>query len=171
MKSRTSAEEAARKKKDQKQKVIAYRASMSKILDKHLAKQYDSELIQMTTMILCINPDITTLWNIRRECLLKLQTDETPDNGNLFKKDLEFTEKCLLANPKSYYVWHHRCWILEHSTEPNWAREVEVCTAYLKLDERNCNLVNIFHSNNITKFVFLYFSSCLGLSTLCSGKG
>lgn len=117
-----------------------YRAGMKQIFEKRTLEQYDDEMMSLTSAILSKNPDISTLWNIRRECIL-LQLKTNVDNEKLlqtFRKDLEFTEHCLLVNPKSYCVWHHRCWILENSPEPNWANEVDVCTKYLKLDERNC---------------------------------
>lgn len=107
---------------------------MFKIKEKRLLDEYDDELLQNLTAILAKNPDIFTLWNIRRECILSMS-----DRGqSLFEKELNLTETCLLINPKSYCAWHHRCWVLENSPEPNWKREVDVCTKYLKLDERNC---------------------------------
>jgi len=72
LKVRTSAEEAARKKKEQEQKVIAYRAGMGKIFAKRAANEFDQEMLELTGKILCVNPDIYTLWNIRKECILKM---------------------------------------------------------------------------------------------------
>lgn len=138
LKVRTSEEEAARKKKEQELKVIAYRKGMFKIKEKRLLDEYDDELMQITASILSKNPDLFTLWNIRRECILLM--NEKQPSAELFDKDLNFTENCLLVNPKSYCAWHHRCWILEHSPEPKWQREVDMCTKYLKMDERNCKL-------------------------------
>lgn len=139
LKVRTSEEEAARKKKEQELKVKAYRQGMFKIKEKRLLDEYDEELMQILTAILSKNPDIFTLWNIRRECI-QLMSDKGPE---LFEKELNLTENCLLVNPKSYCAWHHRCWILEHSPEPNWQREVDVCTKYLKMDERNCKRIEV----------------------------
>lgn len=133
LKVRTSEEEAIRKRKEQEQKVLAYRAGMQKILHKKSLGEFDSELMQLTAAILSRNPDISTLWNLRRQTIVD-QSDDTA----AFDKDLQFTESCLLVNPKSYCVWHHRCWVLETMPTPNWQREVDVCTKYLKMDERNC---------------------------------
>lgn len=138
MKVRTSEEEAQRKRDEQALKVKAYRAAMKKIIEKKADEQYDTELIQLITGVLTRNPDVFTLWNIRRECLLKIK-DEKPDEvQEIFTKDLHLTETCLQVNPKSYCTWHHRCWILENITEPNWENEVKLCTKYLRIDERNC---------------------------------
>lgn len=111
---------------------------MAQILTKKAADEYDDEMMLLVAGILTRNPDVATLWNIRRNCLLKIKERDDADVQTIFDKDLSFTEVCLQANPKSYCAWHHRCWILENSPTPNWQREVTLCTKYLKMDERNC---------------------------------
>lgn len=138
LKVRTTEEEAQRKKNEQALKVKAYRAAMSKIIEKRAAEQYDVELLQLTASVLSRNPDVFTLWNIRREFLLRLKADKPDEVQEVYTKDLQLTEQCLQVNPKSYCAWHHRCWILENITEPNWDHEVQLCTKYLRMDERNC---------------------------------
>lgn len=123
----------------------AYRAAMTKIIEKRAAEQYDAELMQLTAGVLSRNPDVNTLWNVRREFLLKLKADAPDEWQTTFTKDLQLTETCLQVNPKSYYAWHHRCWILENITEPDWEHEVKLCTKYLRLDERNCTYICISH--------------------------
>lgn len=139
LKVRTSAEEAEKKRKEQLLKVKAYRSAMSKIIaSRGTAEQNDDELMQLTAGILSRNPDVFTLWNIRRECLLKLKADTQDAVQEKYDKDLQLTETCLQVSPKSYSTWHHRCWILENTTEPNWEREVKLCNTYLSKDARNC---------------------------------
>lgn len=135
---------------------------MNRVFEKKINAEYDAEMLTLTTAILSKNPDISTLWNLRRECILLIF--EADPSTNIFIKDLDFTESCLLVNSKSYCVWHHRCWLLETSAEPNWQKEVEVCTKYLKLDERNCKflLQSSFLKKNII-YSFIYFSPRLGL--------
>ncbi|XP_055596290.1 geranylgeranyl transferase type-2 subunit alpha [Uranotaenia lowii] len=135
LKVRTSAEEALRKKKEREVKAQAFRAGMGRILQKKQALELDQEMMDLTGKILGANPDIATLWNLRRMCIEQFVQDEK--DQALFDKDLGFTELCLQVNPKSYCAWHHRCWILENAPEPNWKREVDLCGHYLKLDERN----------------------------------
>lgn len=137
LKVRTSAEEAARKKKEQDLKAKAYRNGINKIFILRKDKKYDSALLDLCGKILSVNPDHSTLWNIRKECILKMTSDST-ENNTLFERDLGFTEMCLQVQPKSYGAWHHRVWILENSPDPDWNREVNLCTLYLKKDERNC---------------------------------
>ncbi|XP_058823726.1 geranylgeranyl transferase type-2 subunit alpha [Topomyia yanbarensis] len=136
LKVRSSAEEAARKRKEQEQKAQKFRAGMGRILMKKVANELDDEMMDLTGRVLSANPDIATLWNLRRQCLQKIASEDK-DNQAVFDKDLSFTEMCLQVNPKSYCAWHHRCWVLENAPTPNWQKEVDLCTRYLKLDERN----------------------------------
>lgn len=137
LKVRTSAEEAIRKKKEQDLKAKAYRNGMNTIFTLRKNMNFDQNLLDITSKILSVNPDLSTLWNIRKECILKMTTGDEPDLA-IFERDLGFTELCLQVQPKSYGAWHHRVWILENSPNPDWNREVNLCTIYLKKDERNC---------------------------------
>uniref|UniRef100_A0A6B2E737 Geranylgeranyl transferase type-2 subunit alpha n=1 Tax=Phlebotomus kandelakii TaxID=1109342 RepID=A0A6B2E737_9DIPT len=138
LKVRTTEEEAARKKLEQQEKLTAYKAAMARIQEKRLANELDREMLELTRKLLSSNPDIYTLWNIRKECFQTLRASLTDDEiKDLHKGDLLFTEQCLQVNPKSYGAWHHRGWILETRPDPDWKREVDLCTRYLKMDERN----------------------------------
>ncbi|XP_030374062.1 geranylgeranyl transferase type-2 subunit alpha [Scaptodrosophila lebanonensis] len=71
IKVRTTEEERERKKKEHALKVRAYRAAMGRIQKKRAAGELeDDEMLTLTAQILLRNPDVTTLWNIRRECVL-----------------------------------------------------------------------------------------------------
>ncbi|KAL1399574.1 hypothetical protein pipiens_008110 [Culex pipiens pipiens] len=127
LKVRTSAEEAARKQKERNAKAAAFRAGMERILAKKERAELDEELLALTGKILSANPDVATLWNLRRQCLQTFaKADEETGGQSLFDKDLNFTEMCLQVNPKSYCAWHHRCWVLENCPTPNWDKEVEL---------------------------------------------
>lgn len=136
LKVRTTEEEKIRKKKEQEIKVKAYRAGMSKIHSKRAKGELDLELYELTSKLLISNPDLNTLWNVRRESILCLAA-ASDENQALFGRDLDFTEQCLRVQPKSYSAWHHRCWVLENCAVPDWNKEVALCSQYLKLDERN----------------------------------
>lgn len=163
LKVRTTEEERERKKKEQALKVKAYKAAMSKIMSKRKSLEYDDEMIMYTTPILQRNPDVSTLWNIRRECILakvkKLKEEEktVDEDGEklnreeaiqkVFETEIYLTEQCLQVNPKSYNIWHHRMWLLEQAPQANWQREVLLCNKYLKIDERN------FHTWDYRRYV------------------
>ena len=103
------------------------------------------------------NPDIATLWNYRREIVItSLQArlvNHTPysfthilytycrsveEGCKICEVEQLLTQQCLRVNPKSYCVWLHRQWIMEHSPQPDWTAERQLCDLFLKYDERNC---------------------------------
>lgn len=175
VKVRTTEEERERKRKEQALKVRAYRAAMGKIQAKRAAGELDNEMLSLTVQILQRNPDVSTLWNIRRECVLeklsKLSREEEPQQRerkqeeqeennekeaaphaedkaqSVFTCELDLTEQCLMVNPKSYNAWHHRCWTLEQNPLADWQRELHLCNKYLKFDERN------FHTWDYRRYV------------------
>lgn len=136
LKVRTTEQELALKRQKQQTRVVAYRAAMERIAAKRALHEYDKEMLAITGEVLAASPDISTLWNVRRECLLRLR--EADASTDAFRRDLEFTLLGLQSNPKSYCAWHHRRWCLETCAEPDWKHELELCTRFLKLDERNC---------------------------------
>lgn len=79
------------------------------------------------------------MWNVRRECLDSIFASCPPTEvQELCKNDLRFNEEAIKMNPKSYWVWNHRRWILEKMPEPEWEREMKLVTGMLSLDARNC---------------------------------
>lgn len=45
---------------------------MTKIFEKRKTDEYDTEMMELTGKVLCANPDVYTLWNIRKECILNI---------------------------------------------------------------------------------------------------
>ncbi|PSN29783.1 Geranylgeranyl transferase type-2 subunit alpha, partial [Blattella germanica] len=115
VKTKTSAEEQAAKKKVKDKKAKVYRANLDKLFAKvlilRLAGDYDDEIISISGELLLVNPDITTVWNIRREALLK-QNNELPDDEvqSVLQNELKFTEK--------FHTWDYRKIVVEHLKVP-----------------------------------------------------
>ncbi|ODN01852.1 Geranylgeranyl transferase type-2 subunit alpha [Orchesella cincta] len=136
-KERTAEEEAA-KEKERCKKVAAYRYAMGLILSKREKKELDEELLKITGQVLASNPDISTLWNIRKEVLTVLkETDFTNFSDVVVQKELDFSEFCLKSNPKSYGAWHHRVWLMRETNFSKVTSELKLCAKYLEYDDRN----------------------------------
>ena len=154
LKVKTTAQQEAERKAEREKKCAAYKAAMNAILDRREAGMKDDVQLKSTAQVLMGNPDITTLWNIRKEILehkiaeeKNEKKDEQQDEDGapatktdldvVLRSELDLTQHCLMTNPKSYGAWYHRCWCLERMSEPQWDREVRLCNKYLELDERN----------------------------------
>ena len=134
LKVKTSAQQEAEKKKERAVKLAGYRHAMAAILSRRSEGLKDEEQLKMTGQVLMANPDLNTLWNIRKECLAVVAGSEAV----WWKKELELTQQCLMTNPKSYGAWHHRWFCLDQAGEAaDWEREVGLCDRFLQADERN----------------------------------
>ncbi|CAK1549945.1 unnamed protein product [Leptosia nina] len=148
IKVRTSEEEKAKKEKERQEKLKIFKHAMAKIQNKRKLGELDKEQLDVTGQVLSSNPDIYTLWNIRREILIEFRK-QLPEEEitKLYDAELSLTEYCLKINPKSYCAWHQREWVLTTRSDPDWKKEVALCNTYLKLDERN------FHTWDYRRFV------------------
>lgn len=58
--------------------------------------------------------------------------------NQLCKQELTLTQNCLMKQPKSYPVWHHRLWLVTNFIDkPDWQAELELCKEALNYDSRN----------------------------------
>ena len=95
--------------------IAAYRGAMSKIISNRKEGIQDESQLKLTGQVLVSNPDIHTLWNIRKECVTnKTETiDDNNEKDGVWMKEVELTAQCLMTNPKSYGAWHHRHYSLD----------------------------------------------------------
>ncbi|KAJ2953656.1 hypothetical protein O0L34_g1272 [Tuta absoluta] len=149
VKVRTSEEEKARREKERLEKLKLFKHAMQTIQRKRREGELDKELMDLTAKVLTSNPDIYTLWNIRRETIAVFRKTEemSEEMCQIHDGELQLTEFCLKINPKSYCAWHQREWVLTTRTDPDWRKELEICNKYLKFDERN------FHTWDYRRFV------------------
>ncbi len=70
---------------------------------------------------------------------------------DVMENELQFVERCLRTNPKSYGSWHQRCFVMASMPKPDWKQELNLCNKYLELDERNCTCFHwIWQSSTCT---------------------
>jgi geranylgeranyl transferase type-2 subunit alpha len=158
LKVKTSAQQEAEKKADRAKKCAGYKATMNNIFGRREAGEKDDLQLKMTGGVLMGNPDITTLWNIRKEVIEEKLKGADDDADALLLSELDLTQQCLMTNPKSYGAWYHRCWCLERMKNPGWDREVKLCNRYIELDERN------FHCWDYRRYVNGGLYYCLSVS-------
>ncbi|KAF7997259.1 hypothetical protein HCN44_005536 [Aphidius gifuensis] len=136
VKVRTTAEQEAIKKIERAKKVVLYKAALNIVFQKRNDKIFDDELFMTSEQMLLQNPDIATVWNIRREAIISNDWKDEEFTKKM-ADELYLTERCLRENPKSYSAWHHRCWIMDKLPESDWKNELLFCGKCLDLDERN----------------------------------
>lgn len=115
-----------------------------------LNKDWSSESLDLTTKLLQINPELYTVWNYRRNILVKgiFPESSAQEVNDLLANDLAMTTGALKAHPKVYWIWNHRRWCLENFPagpgeddgwkKANWDREMFVVERMLDVDARNC---------------------------------
>jgi geranylgeranyl transferase type-2 subunit alpha len=145
LKVRSTAEQEEAKRQEREKKLKFYKKITTACLKKIEENDFEENGLKLTEDILFANPDVITLWNLRRKILLNLETFKTLDElDTVYKSELDTTEIALRQNPKSYGSWSHRQWCFLHSTHlnvksaaTNWQNELQLCNKYLDLDERN----------------------------------
>lgn len=99
----------------------------------------DASALKTNGMMLLANPDVYDLWNFRRRVLQAVTGEaEEEEKGKIVKDELALTQEALSSkNPKSYCIWHHRQWLVEHY-DVLLDQELKLCSKFLEYDERNC---------------------------------
>lgn len=73
LKIRTSEEQKRIKREAEIVKLAKYQAGVSKVLSNRDPHSFNDEIFGLTANLLSANPDIYTMWNIRKETLLYLE--------------------------------------------------------------------------------------------------
>ncbi|XP_064359410.1 geranylgeranyl transferase type-2 subunit alpha [Dromaius novaehollandiae] len=130
LKLRPSEAQAAARRREREEKLRLYRTAMATIFEKRRRGQLDAEALGLAAAVLAANPDVGTLWNVRREGL-----GPAPPPG-WAAAELALAGGCLGVNPKSYGAWHHRAWVLRRGGGAGGA-EGALCARLLAADPRN----------------------------------
>jgi geranylgeranyl transferase type-2 subunit alpha len=57
--------------------------------------------------------DISTIFNFRRELLLKYLELNESSQVEILAADIKLTTKLIKDDPKSYTLWNHRQWLIQ----------------------------------------------------------
>ncbi|KNC54436.1 geranylgeranyl transferase type-2 subunit alpha [Thecamonas trahens ATCC 50062] len=129
-------------------RVKAYRACVAKAMESRQAGSNDEAALETVTRALEMNSDLYSLWNYRREMLMARMADGRAEPADTAAVELAFTARCLRSNPKSYWLWHHRVWVMEmDGYTPDFAEELRLCGLMLDADDRN------FHCWNYRRYI------------------
>ncbi|XP_067171093.1 LOW QUALITY PROTEIN: geranylgeranyl transferase type-2 subunit alpha [Apteryx mantelli] len=138
LKLRPSEAQAAARRREREEKLRLYRTAMAAIFEKRRRGQLDGEALALAAAVLAAQPDVGTLWNVRREALAR------PPAPGWAAAELALAGGCLGVNPKSYGAWHHRAWVLRRVTTTGDAAgdataeaEGALCARLLAADPRN----------------------------------
>ncbi|KAI8142547.1 hypothetical protein BJV82DRAFT_540049 [Fennellomyces sp. T-0311] len=151
---KTSEEVLQKRKEKEAIKIKQYNDLVEQCQKQFSNEEYTQETLKLTTRILEMNPDYYTIWNIRRNVLLRgifkpnAETQEAIDeNRSIYKKELDLFMQLIRINPKSYWMWNHRRWCLETMPRPDWMAELGLVEKLLALDARN------FHGWSYRRYV------------------
>lgn len=137
IKVKTTAEQQEEKRIEREKKAKAFTCGIKQVFEFRGCEDREEETMKLTEKLLSGNPDVYTLWNIRKEIFVNYQKRENENLDKLLNEELKFLQNCLLINPKSYGVWNHRHFVMNTMTTPNWLEELHLCNLFLKYDERN----------------------------------
>ncbi|KAK0423215.1 hypothetical protein QR680_008030 [Steinernema hermaphroditum] len=157
----TTEEERAAIEAEKAKKLQILTALTQKIQKKVDAGELDNEFLEYTAHILRKNPNIQTLFNLRRDALLKMMERRTEESeeawetrvGELCNVELALALEALKKDCKSYNAWFHRFWAFELHPKRDVAAEIANCDMALKLDQRNFHAWD--HLRSVAKLVKL----------------
>jgi len=133
----TEAVQKARKLAEE-QKVAEYLTHSQKSNQLRNEKVMTDEALEATEKLLSMNAEYYSMWNYRREIFLdRIANRPSEELQKMFEYELKFIVTAIQGHPKSYWVWHHRVWVLDHMPSPNWEYELHLCNKMLDLDTRN----------------------------------
>ncbi|KAG7086650.1 hypothetical protein E1B28_002589 [Marasmius oreades] len=130
------------------------------VLTKRKNKDYSNDAFESTTALLRDNPEFYTIWNYRRQILLRgiFPQSSAVQIKDILIQELSMTTEALRRLPKVYWIWNHRRWCLEAipqgpDDDPTqwkqsvWNKELYVVERMLDTDPRN------FHAWNYRRYV------------------
>lgn len=121
--------------------IAKYNKHKTAALTAHKMKVYNPTTLALTASLMVVNPDFYTVFNFRKEILSDMMTKDPAGKEALLREELGIMNKALEKQPKSYYAWYHRIWVLEQGP-PDLLHELELCAKFLTADPRNFHCWN-----------------------------
>lgn len=135
-----------RQQEENRQRVAKYCQLNDHVMDQRASQIHTDHSLAATQQLLELNPELHTIWNYRRQILLRLP-QWTSHRQQLLEQELEFLMAIIPKNIKSYWMWNHRIWALSQLPHPKWEKELGLVAKLLEVDARN------FHGWNYRRFV------------------
>ena len=111
LKVKSTEQQKAERQAKRDEKLKTYQYAMGKIFENREswknsgAGETPKDAWKITAGVLMANPDISTLWAVRKENIEKeilILDDQPEEHDKILTKELELTIQCLKENPKSY---------------------------------------------------------------------
>lgn len=124
------------RQEEQDKQTAAWNQALAELAACQLPSMSFAAAMKATATVVSLNPDYYQAWNMRKRTML-----QNKDQVNL-KEELGLNVECIKVNPKSYYAWYHRRWVLANwfpkGSPFNPEHELHLCQLLLDLDKRNC---------------------------------
>eukprot|EP01111_Echinosteliopsis_oligospora_P011199 TRINITY_DN3634_c0_g1_i1.p1 TRINITY_DN3634_c0_g1~~TRINITY_DN3634_c0_g1_i1.p1 ORF type:complete len:314 (-),score=69.66 TRINITY_DN3634_c0_g1_i1:1-942(-) len=150
VKVKTSEQIQRENKEKEKKRINAFCELSDKFMHFNKNKIYNEEGLKIAKQTIEMNTEFYTVWNYRRRALESFSETKTEEEMiEHYKQEMELTTGAVQLNAKSYWIWQHRKWAgLKLGPDRwDWAKELGLCTRFLKLDSRN------FHCWSYRRFV------------------
>ncbi|XP_050215237.1 protein farnesyltransferase/geranylgeranyltransferase type-1 subunit alpha [Mercurialis annua] len=95
----------------------------------YLSDERSPRALELTHLVICLNPGNYTVWHFRRLVLEALNVD--------MYQELDYVERIAKENTKNYQIWHHRRWVAEKLGADVAAKELQFIRKILSLDAKN----------------------------------
>mmetsp|Transcript_15282 Transcript_15282/g.24848 ORF Transcript_15282/g.24848 Transcript_15282/m.24848 type:complete len:338 (+) Transcript_15282:49-1062(+) len=140
-----AAAESPETKRLNAEKFRKLRGLLGTCLECRNARDTSPEALALTDKLLCINPSVNTLWNIKRDAVRDKLREIGADGQareELVKIELEANALALRkGNVKSHEGWSHRAWVIRVAGDDgkyvDLDNELDLCQQLIAADERN----------------------------------
>uniref|UniRef100_H3A6R2 Geranylgeranyl transferase type-2 subunit alpha n=1 Tax=Latimeria chalumnae TaxID=7897 RepID=H3A6R2_LATCH len=153
IKVKTTEEQQEVKRKEREKKLQLYLTCISTVFKKRQNGELDQEMLELTSQILGVNPDVATLWNYRREVFLELRKENknSPSGHPVIRgRFLQTVSSSIEFNPRTYSRFSQNRFQLHKIGKPGAVTALNYCAISLFA---NFSFVTFFHCWDYRRFV------------------